>query len=69
VLRQFVGRSVLLGFEAVDYWNQTVDTRALANETKKLDPAGKRTLAERLIAEAAAAEADSRHEADAEDSR
>lgn len=56
VLRQFVGRSVLLGFDAVDYWNRTVDERALRAETVKLDSAGKRALAERLLAEADAAE-------------
>lgn len=52
VLRQFVGRSVLLGADSVDYWNRTVDERALRNETVKLDPAAKRDLAERLLAEA-----------------
>jgi len=52
VLRQFVGRSVLLGFDSIDYWNQTVDERAITNETKKLDAAGKRALADRLLAEA-----------------
>ncbi|MBO0874973.1 MAG: hypothetical protein J2P19_16455, partial [Pseudonocardia sp.] len=56
VLRQFVGKSVLLGFDAVDYWNQTVDERALANETRKLDAAGKRALAERLLTQADADE-------------
>lgn len=52
VLRQFVGRSALFGFAAVDYWNRTVDERALRNETGKLDPAAKRALAARLLAEA-----------------
>lgn len=56
VLRQFVGRSVLLGADAVDYWNRTVDERALRGETVKLDPAGKRALAAQLLAEADAAE-------------
>ncbi|MDN5749637.1 MAG: acyl-CoA/acyl-ACP dehydrogenase [Pseudonocardia sp.] len=56
VLRQFVGRSVLLGADAVDYWNRTVDERTLRSETGKLDPAGKRALAVRLLAEADAAE-------------
>ncbi|MDT7588282.1 MAG: hypothetical protein QOE32_5832 [Pseudonocardiales bacterium] len=67
VLRQFVGRSVLLGFESVDYWNQAVDRRALANETKKLDAAGKRALAEQLLADAAASEAEAAKAARAEE--
>ena len=56
VLRQFVGKAVLLGFESLDYWNQAVNQRAIDNEVKKLDAAGKRELAERLMAEAAADE-------------
>jgi alkylation response protein AidB-like acyl-CoA dehydrogenase len=57
VLRQFVGKSALLGFEVLDYWNQTVNERAIANETKKLDAKGKRQLAEKLLAQAAEDEA------------
>jgi alkylation response protein AidB-like acyl-CoA dehydrogenase len=57
VLRQFVGKSALLGFEVLDYWNQTVNERAIANETKKLDSKGKRALAEKLLAQAAEDEA------------
>jgi alkylation response protein AidB-like acyl-CoA dehydrogenase len=53
VLRQFVGKSALLGFEVLDYWNQNVNERAIANETKKLDAKGKRALAEKLLAQAA----------------
>ena len=56
VLRQFVGKAVLLGFESLDYWNQSYNRRAVENEVKKLDPAGKRALAEQLVAEADAAE-------------
>ena len=52
VLRQFVGKAVLLGFESLDYWNQTYNRRAVENEVKKLDAAGKRELAEQLLAEA-----------------
>jgi alkylation response protein AidB-like acyl-CoA dehydrogenase len=52
VLRQFVGKSALLGFESLDYWNQAINERVLNNELKKLDAAGKRKLAEKLIAEA-----------------
>jgi alkylation response protein AidB-like acyl-CoA dehydrogenase len=57
VLRQFVGKSALLGFEVLDYWNQTVNERAIANETKKLDAKGKRALAEKLLTQAAEDEA------------
>jgi alkylation response protein AidB-like acyl-CoA dehydrogenase len=52
VLRQFVGKAVLLGFESLDYWNQTYNRRAVENELKKLDAKGKRDLAEQLLAEA-----------------
>jgi hypothetical protein len=51
VLRQFVGKSALLGFESLDYWNQAINERVLNNELKKLDAAGKRKLAEKLMAE------------------
>jgi hypothetical protein len=53
VLRQFVGKAVLLGFESLDYWNQSYNRRAVENEVKKLDADGKRELAEKLMAEAA----------------
>ena len=52
VLRQFVGKAVLLGFEALDYWNQSYNRRVVENEVKKLDADGKRELAEQLIAQA-----------------
>jgi hypothetical protein len=52
VLRQFVGKAVLLGFESLDYWNQTYNRRAVENELKKLDAKGKRELGEQLLAEA-----------------
>jgi alkylation response protein AidB-like acyl-CoA dehydrogenase len=51
VLRQFVGKAVLLGFDALDYWNQTYNRRAVENEIKKLDDDGKRKLAEELLAQ------------------
>jgi alkylation response protein AidB-like acyl-CoA dehydrogenase len=57
VLRQFVGKAVLLGFDALDYWNQSYNRRVVENEVKKLDAAGKRELAEQLVAEAEKAEA------------
>ena len=52
VLRQFVGKAVLLGFDALDYWNQTYNRRVVENEIKKLDAAGKRELAKQLIEQA-----------------
>jgi alkylation response protein AidB-like acyl-CoA dehydrogenase len=51
VLRQFVGKYALLGFESLDYWNQAVNQRAIDNEVKKMDRAQKRALAERLLAQ------------------
>ena len=51
VLRQFVGKAVLLGFDSLDYWNQSVNERVLHNEIKKLDPESKRTLAKKLLEE------------------
>jgi alkylation response protein AidB-like acyl-CoA dehydrogenase len=59
VLRQFVGKAVLLGFDALDYWNQTYNRRVVENEVKKLDVAGKRELAEQLMAQAEKDEAKS----------
>ncbi len=53
VLRQFVGKMALLGIESLDYWNQSVNERVLHNEVKKLDPDGKRKLAEQLLEQAA----------------
>jgi alkylation response protein AidB-like acyl-CoA dehydrogenase len=53
VLRQFVGKAALLGFESLDYWNQAVNERVLNNELKKLDAEAKRQLAEKLLAETA----------------
>jgi alkylation response protein AidB-like acyl-CoA dehydrogenase len=52
VLRQFVGKASLLGFPSLDYWNQAVNERVLQNEIKKLDLAGKKALAEKLLQEA-----------------
>src|SRR2546425_3866396 len=57
VLRQFVGKAVLLGFDSLDYWNQTYNRRAVENEIKKLDAKGKRELAETLLAQAEEQEA------------
>jgi hypothetical protein len=57
VLRQFVGRAVLLGFESLDYWNQQYNRRVVENEVKKLDAKAKRELAEQLLGEAEQQEA------------
>jgi alkylation response protein AidB-like acyl-CoA dehydrogenase len=51
VLRQFVGKYALLGFDSLDYWNQSVNERVLSNEIKKLDKDARRQLAEKLLAE------------------
>ena len=51
VLRQFVGKYALLGFESLDYWNQAVNERAIENEVKKMDKAARRQLAEKLLAD------------------
>ena len=52
VLRQFVGKAVLLGFDALDYWNQTYNRRVVENEVKKLDSSAKRDLAKELMEQA-----------------
>jgi len=52
VLRQFVGKAVLLGFDALDYWNQTYNRRVVENELKKLDAEAKRALAQQLLEQA-----------------
>ena len=50
VLRQFVGKASLLGFESLDYWNQSINERAINNEIKKMDAGQKKALAEKLLA-------------------
>src|SRR5919201_556410 len=52
VLRQFVGKTALLGIDSLDYWNQVINRRALENEFKKMTSDQKRELAEQLLAEA-----------------
>lgn len=51
ILRQFVGKSALLGFESLDYWNQSVNERVLHNELKKMDNESKLKLAQQLMAD------------------
>ena len=48
VLRQFVGKWALFGFESLDYWNQSVNERAMNNELTRLDDDAKRALIDRL---------------------
>jgi alkylation response protein AidB-like acyl-CoA dehydrogenase len=60
ILRQFVGKSVLLGFDSIDYWNQALNQRVLDNELNKMDAEQKRTLAEKLLGELPAAPAAAR---------
>ena len=57
VLRQFVGKFALLGFESLDYWNQAINQRAIDNEVKKMSADEKKALADRLMSEAKAAAA------------
>ena len=52
VLRQFVGKTALLGMDSLDYWNVSINERVLNNELKKFSPEQKRELAERLMTEA-----------------
>jgi alkylation response protein AidB-like acyl-CoA dehydrogenase len=52
VLRQFVGKTALLGMDSLDYWNVSINERVLNNELKKFSPDQKRELAERLMSEA-----------------
>lgn len=54
VLRQFVGKAALLGFEVLDYWNQSVNERVLSNELKKMSKDEKQAFANKLLAEAQA---------------
>jgi alkylation response protein AidB-like acyl-CoA dehydrogenase len=51
VLRQFVGKASLLGFGALDYWNQAINERVLNNEVKKMSAKEKIAFAEKLLAE------------------
>ena len=53
----FVPVEILLGFDALDYWNQAYNRRSVENEVKKLDAKGKRELAEQLLEQAGQDEA------------
>ena len=52
VLRQFVGKTALLGMESLDYWNQVVNQRARRERAQEASAEQKRKLAERLLSEA-----------------
>ncbi len=54
VLRQFVGKHALLGFDSLDYWNTAINHRSIDNEVKKMSADEKRELAQRLLSEASA---------------
>ncbi|XP_037072580.1 probable acyl-CoA dehydrogenase fadE25 [Pollicipes pollicipes] len=49
VLRQFVGKAVLIGMDAVDYWEQNINTRAVHHELKKMSPEQKEAIAKELM--------------------
>ena len=51
MLRQFVGKLALQGFESLDYWNQNVNENVMNNEIKKLDDKQKKALIDKLTAE------------------
>lgn len=53
VLRQFIGKTALLGDDALDYWATQVNERALHTELKKLDVDAKAALIARLQREIA----------------
>lgn len=55
VLRQFVGKHALLGFDSLDYWNTSINHRSIDNEVKKMSAGEKKALADRLLEEAGAA--------------
>ena len=52
VLRQFVGKTALLGMDSLDYWNVSSTSAPSHNEIKKMTSDEKRELAEKLLAEA-----------------
>ncbi|XP_042213378.1 uncharacterized protein LOC121860350 [Homarus americanus] len=49
VLRQFMGKSVLLGMDSLDYWDQHTNNRIIHNELKKMNLEEKKKLAKTLI--------------------
>lgn len=51
VLRQFVGKTALLGMDVLDYWSQKANHRAIHTEVKKLGREEKLALAQRLMKE------------------
>jgi len=53
VLRQFVGKMVLLGMEALDYWEQNINQRVVHHELKKMTAEQKEALAHKLLQDVA----------------
>ncbi|XP_042866548.1 inducible nitrate reductase [NADH] 1-like isoform X2 [Penaeus japonicus] len=51
VIRQLVGKSVLIGFECLDPWQERADQRVLQHEMQKLTLEEKTALAEKLLQE------------------
>jgi alkylation response protein AidB-like acyl-CoA dehydrogenase len=49
VIRGFIGKAGLLGFEALDLWNQQINQRTIDNEVKKMSSEQKRALAQKIM--------------------
>ncbi|CAL4114134.1 unnamed protein product, partial [Meganyctiphanes norvegica] len=56
VIRQLVGKSVLMGFNELDLWEQRCNERALHHELKKMNLDERRKLAKKMLEEADAEE-------------
>jgi len=56
VLRQFVGKTVLMGLDVIDYWEQKCNERSLHHELKKMNLDDRRQLAKKIMEEADAEE-------------
>uniref|UniRef100_A0A2P2I086 Acyl-CoA dehydrogenase n=1 Tax=Hirondellea gigas TaxID=1518452 RepID=A0A2P2I086_9CRUS len=53
VLRQFIGKTSLMGMDAIDYWDKKVNERSINHELGKMNLCEKKKLAERLALEVA----------------
>ena len=49
VVRQLLGKSALLGFDTLDFWNQKANRRMLHSELKKLTPDERKALGRELL--------------------
>jgi len=56
VLRQFIGKSALMGFSVLDYWEQRANHRVVHTELKKMSRDEKVALANKLLKEAGEAD-------------